>query len=159
MKQTLATGKRIFAIVIVCVLLFSTLMCNASAAFVEYQYSSSDSNGGWKATEWRDTSSANQLVYAYTDCWKKSNGTRYHEHIMMITEGKNINRLTVTVEPVYYTTGKNIGSKRRYDTYNGTRLRVLPQAISSGGSKVTLFATLESQYTTATYTYHNIYGV
>lgn len=159
MTRVKIIGKRIFAFMITGILLCSMLLCNASAAFVEYKYSSSDSNGAWKATDWRDTSSANQLVYAYTDCWKKSTGTRYHEHIMMITEGKSINRMTVTVQPVYYSTGNSIGSQRRYDTYNGTRLRVLPQSISSGGNKVTIFATLESQYTTSTYTYHNIYGV
>lgn len=146
-----------------CLLAYVIVVCllttTVSAAFVEYTYSGSDANGQWKVSEFNDSATGNQFLYVYTDCWKTSSGTRYHEHIMMTKGSTAIRRLTVVVQPVYYSTGANIGSQRRYDAYNETRLRVLPQSISSGGNTITLFATLESQHTTATYTYHNIYGV
>lgn len=151
--------SKLVAILLVTTLILSISCFYASAAFVEYSYSGSDSNGAWKVSEFEDSSTRNQFMHVYTDCWKKSNGTRYHEHIMMTPGSSPITRLTVTAKPVYYSSGNAIGSERRFDAYNTTVLRVMPQSINSGGSKVTLFATLESQHSTATYTYHNIYGV
>lgn len=127
----------------------------ASAASVEFAYKGTDDNGVWKVSEIQDTSTKNQFFYVYSDCWKSYPGTRYHEHIMMTKGNKPIARLTVTVQPKYYSTGEVIGSQRRYDAYNTTYLRVMPQSIASGGYAVTVFCTLEAQDNTATYTYHN----
>jgi len=157
-KKTIS--HKVLSIMIACSLLpCKAITLNTSATFVNYKYASSDSNGVWEATDWKDTSTANQFVYTFTDCWKNSSGTRYHEHIIMTRGSTPITRMTATVAPVYYYSGSSIGPTRVYNTYNGTRLRVNPQAIYSGGNLITLFATLETQHTTATYTYHNIYGI
>lgn len=150
--------KVITAILVISIV--SCLMSSAvSATFVDFSYSGSDANGQWKVSEFNDAATGNQFLYLYTDCWKNSDGMRYHEHIMM-TKGENaITRLTIVVQPVMYSSGAYIGAQRRYDAYNATMLRVMPQSINSGGSEITLFATLESQHTTATYTYHHLYCV
>lgn len=129
-----------------------------SATSVANQHGANDSYGGWKASYWMDSSTGNKHLDSYTDCWTKDFKTRYHEHVIMVKE-RPVNRLTIVVQPKYYSTGGNIGSQRRYEVYNTNINRVTPKSINSGNRRVTLFATLESQYTTATFTYHNIYGV
>ena len=91
----------------------------------------------------------------------KDKTKRYHEHFLFCQpyDSGNITKLTITVQPVYYSSGNNIGSQRKYETSNNYFLRVGKKTINSGNQKVTLFATLETVYSTATYTYHNIYGV
>ena len=157
MKRGIFMRTKLLSLILSAVLLL-TLPTSVSAASVTNQYGANDDYGGWKASYWTDTSTGTKYLDSYTDCWTKDFTTRYHEHVIMIVD-RSVNRLTVTVQPKYYSTGANIGSRRRYDVYNTNINRVAPKSIDSGGSKVTLFATLESQYTTATLTYHNIYGV
>ncbi|HHX37314.1 MAG TPA: hypothetical protein GX717_04960 [Clostridiaceae bacterium] len=159
MKAFRKHSLKVLSGLLICTIVACVLSTTALAAFVEFTYSGSDANGRWKVSEFNDSATGNQFLYVYTDCWKKPSGLRYHEHIMMTKGSTAIRRLTVVVQPVFYSTGAAIGSQRRYDAYNATRLRVMPQAVNSGGSTITLFATLESQHTTATYTYHNMYGV
>jgi hypothetical protein len=153
--------KRLVALLTVCIMVVGCPLINANAAYVAPDHSSTDSLGGWKSSEWNDTSSRKQWVHAYTDCWSENFTTRYHEHVLYVEphDSGNINRLTITVQPVYYSSGNNIGSQRKYEKLNHWWLSVNRQTISSGNQRVTVFATLETLYTTATYTYQNIYGV
>lgn len=148
--------KLLLVFLLLSLLITSSISVNATS--VTYQHSATDNYGGWKVTHWSDTSTGNKYLYSYTDCWSKNFTTRYHEHVLMIRE-RSVNRLTVTVQPKYYSSGNNIGSLRRYDVYNTNINRVTPKSINSNNKKVTIYATLESLYTTATFTYHNIYGV
>lgn len=152
-------ARKLMSLVMTIVLTLTLSVSVVQAAQVTNQNGATDDYGGWKHTHWQDSSTRNQYLYVYTDCWSKSFTTRYHEHVMYAKENQNVSRLTIVVQPKYYSTGGNIGSQRKYEVRNNHLLRVMPQGINSGNKKVTLFACLESVYTTATLTYHNIYGV